>query len=50
MTLQIEGSTFPNWDGVAQKRLIVLKGDELTLTNPTAAVGGTGVSVWKRAK
>lgn len=50
MTLQIEGSTFPNWDGVAQKRLIVLKEDELTLTNPTSAVGGTGVSVWKRVK
>jgi len=48
MTMQIEGSTFPNWDGVTQKRLIVLKGDELTLTNPAAAVGGTGVSVWKR--
>ena len=50
MTMQIDGSTFPNWDGVAQKRLIVLKGDELTLTNPAAAVGGTGVSVWKRVK
>jgi hypothetical protein len=50
MMMQIEGSTFPNWDGVTQKRLIRIVGDELTLTNPTAAVGGTGVSVWRRAK
>lgn len=50
MTMQIDGSTFPNWDGSTQKRLVNLKGDELTLTNPTAAVGGTGVSVWKRVK
>jgi hypothetical protein len=50
MTMQVDGSTFPNWDGTTQKRAVTLKGDELTLTNPTAAVGGTGVSVWKRMK
>jgi len=47
----LEGSTFPNWRGVDQKRLFKLSGDELTLTNPNPSTGsGTGYSVWKRAK
>jgi len=47
----VEGSTFPNWRGVDQKRLFKLSGDELTLTNPTPSIGsGTGYSVWKRVK
>ena len=29
----VEGSAFPNWRGVDQKRLFKLSGDELTLTN-----------------
>ena len=47
----LEGSTFPNWRGVDQKRLFKLSGDELTLTNPTPSTGsGSGYSVWKRVK
>ena len=47
----LEGSTFPNWRGVNQKRLFKLSGDELTLTNPTPSTGsGTGYSVWKRVR
>ena len=47
----LEGSTFPNWRGVDQKRLFKLSGDELTLTNPTPSTGsGTGYSVWRRVK
>ena len=47
----LEGSTFPNWRGVDQKRLFKLSGDELTLTNPNPSTGsGTGYSVWRRAK
>jgi Lipocalin-like domain len=47
----VEGSTFPNWRGVDQKRLFKLSGDELTLTNPSPSTGsGTGYSVWKRVK
>ena len=47
----LEGSTFPNWRGVDQKRVFKLSGDELTLTNPTPSTGsGSGYSVWRRVK
>ena len=47
----LEGSTFPNWRGVDQKRLFKLSGDELTLTNPTPSTGsGSGYSFWQRVK
>jgi len=47
----LEGSTFPNWRGVDQKRLFKRSGDELTLTNPTPSTGsGSGYSVWRRVK
>ena len=50
ISMQIEGSTFPNWNGTEQKRLFTLAGDQLTLTNPTGSVGGTTQIVWRRAK
>jgi hypothetical protein len=51
ITYHLEGSTFPNWRDLDQKRLFKLYGDELTLTNPTPSTGyGTGYSVWKRVK
>ena len=51
ITYHLEGSTFPNWREVDQKRLFQLSGDELTLTNPIPSTGsGTGYSVWKRVK
>jgi len=51
ITYHLEGSTFPNWRDVDQKRLFKLSGDELTLTNPTPSTGsGTGYSVWKRVR
>ena len=51
ITFHIEGSTFPNWKGADQKRLIKLSGDELTWTVPTPSVGsGTVYSVLKRAQ
>jgi hypothetical protein len=35
ISMHIEGSTFPNWNGMEQKRLFALAGDQLTLTrNP----------------
>ena len=47
----VEGSTFPNWRGVDQKRVFKLSGNELTLTNPTPSTGsGSGYSVWQRVK
>jgi len=49
--LHMEASTFPNWDGQDQKRVMVVKGDELWVTNPTPSTGsGVNYIVWKRAK
>ena len=50
ISMHIEGSTFPNWNGTEQKRLFTLAGDQLTLTNPAGSVGGTTQIVWRRAK
>lgn len=50
VSLTIEGSTFPNWDGEIQKRVMTVTGDELRITNPVAAVGGTNYIILKRAK
>jgi len=49
LVLQVESSTFPNWNGAEQRRPFSLLGDELTYTSP----GSTGVAtqvVVRRAK
>jgi len=51
VNLHVEASTFPNWSGTDQKRIVALSGDEMTVTNPTPSIGpGTATLVWKRAK
>jgi Lipocalin-like domain len=51
VNLHVEASTFPNWSGTDQKRVVALSGDEMTVTNPTPSIGpGTATLVWKRAK
>jgi len=51
VNLHVEASTFPNWSGTDQKRIVALTGDEMTVTNPTPSIGpGTATLVWKRAK
>jgi hypothetical protein len=51
LTLHIDRSTFPNWNGTDQKRAITsLTGNELKWHNPVATVGGTTETVWKRTK
>jgi hypothetical protein len=51
IAIHIVGSSFPNWNGADQKRIVTLTGDELKLTNPIASTGGgTTEVVWKRAK
>jgi len=50
VSMRIEASTFPNYAGQEQKRVMSVAGDEMSLTNPVAAVGGTNYLVWKRAK
>lgn len=50
ITMHIQGSTFPNWNGTEQKRVFTLAADQLTLTNPTGSAGGTTQIVWRRSK
>jgi hypothetical protein len=50
ITFRIDTSTFPNWNGVVQKRPFVLAGDNLKWTTPNASGGGTGEVVLKRAR
>ena len=52
LTLRIEGSSYPNWDGATQKRLITaLVGDDFTWTNPTPPSGSDNVKLaWRRIK
>lgn len=49
MNIHIEQSTYPNYDGQDQQRLLELNGDELKFRNPTATTGGTLTVTWKRA-
>jgi Lipocalin-like domain len=48
--IHVEGSMFPNWDGQDLKQIITFKGDEMKMTVPPAAIGGTNYNVYKRAK
>jgi hypothetical protein len=51
ITFHIQTSTFPNWDGMDQKRPFTLSGDELKYTVPAASGGGgTADVVLKRLK
>ncbi len=49
VALHIEGCTFPNWDGQDQVRTVSVTGDEMKMTTPQAAVGGTNHIVWARS-
>lgn len=50
VSLRIEGTTFPNWVGQEQKRVMSVTGDTMNLINPSAAVGGTNYVVFTRAE
>jgi hypothetical protein len=50
ITFHIDVSTFPNWNGVEQRRPFVLSGDDLKWTTPSASGGGSGEIVLKRAR
>lgn len=50
ITFHIDTSTYPNWNGVEQRRPFVLSGDNLKWTTPAASGGGSGEVVLKRAK
>lgn len=51
ITLNIEASTYPNWDGTSQKRPLKVEGDKLSYTVGTPSGGGAPINVvWKRVK
>jgi len=50
ITFRVETSSFPNWNGIEQKRPFSLQGDELRWTTPGASGGGTGEIVLKRVR
>jgi hypothetical protein len=48
ITVRVEGSSFPNWNGTDQKRFVAIAGEQLTLT--VRPPGGDVIDViWKRA-
>ncbi len=49
-TLRPEAGTFANWVGIDQKRSFSVSKDELKITNPGAAKGGTSTLILKRAR
>ena len=49
INFDIEGSSFPNWDGVTQKRPFTITGDELRFTNTSGSSGGGVLVVLKRS-
>ena len=50
LVFHIERSTFPNWNGIEQKRPYTLTGDELTYVTPGSTASGATKLVWKRLK
>ena len=51
VTLKIDASSFPNWNGAEQKRTITVTGDEMRVINPTPpSGGGSAYIVWRRLK
>ena len=50
LTVNIDGSTFPNFMGGAQTRILSFDGDEVTYFNPTPSMGGSARVTYRRAK
>ena len=49
LTLHIDTSSFPNWDGTEQKRAVSFDGTEFKMVNPAASGGGGSAElVWRR--
>ena len=49
LTLQIDRSTFPNWEGKHRTRSFVIIGDELVFKEQRASSGGAATTTFKRA-
>ena len=51
VTLRVDRSTFPNWNGTDQKRTITsLTADEMKWQVSAPSIGGASEVVWKRTK
>ena len=51
LVFKVDSSTFPNWNGTEQKRLLSSGSrDELKYVTPTASSGGVGTVTWRRAR
>ena len=50
LIFKVDSSTFPNWNGTEQKRLLASSKDELKYITPSASSGGVGTVTWRRAK
>ena len=50
LVFKVERSTFPNWDGIEQRRQFTLTGDELKYTLANASGGGSVTLTWRRVK
>lgn len=48
INIHYDGSTYPNWDGEDQVRLIAINGNELSIVSPVSAVGGGSVHLLLR--
>ena len=50
LTVNVEGSTFPNFTGGTQTRILSFDGDEVTYFNPTPSMGGSAKVTYRRTK
>jgi hypothetical protein len=50
LTVNLEGSTYPNFVGGTQTRILSFDGDEVTYFNPTPSMGGSAKVTYRRAK
>lgn len=50
LIFQIEGASFPNWEGSTQQRSYELSGDELRYRVPPRPDGNIPVSIWRRLR
>ena len=51
ITVHVEGSTFPNFTGGTQTRILSFSGDEGTYLNPAPSMGGgTAKVTYRRAR
>jgi hypothetical protein len=50
LTVNVEESTFPNFTGSKQTRILSFDADEVTYFNPTPSMGGSARVTYRRAK